>query len=116
MTAQSPEDVPVQTIRVGGVGIELFDSGQGRPLLFLHGEEGFSPAHAYVAALARDRRLLAPSHPGFGKSDLPDWLDQVDDIAYLYLQLMDRLGLRDTDLVGCSIGGWIASEMATKAP
>jgi pimeloyl-ACP methyl ester carboxylesterase len=60
--------------------------------------------------------LLAPSHPGFGKSNLPDWLDCVDDIAHLYLELMDVLKLYEVDVVGCSIGGWIAAEMATKTP
>jgi pimeloyl-ACP methyl ester carboxylesterase len=60
--------------------------------------------------------LIAPSHPGFGKSSLPDWIDAVDDIAYIYLELLDRLGLEQIDLIGCSIGGWIAAELATKAP
>jgi pimeloyl-ACP methyl ester carboxylesterase len=66
--------------------------------------------------LSRQHRLLAPSHPGFGNSGLPDWLDSVDDIAHLYLELLDRLNLDTVDVVGCSIGGWIAAEMATKTP
>ena len=60
--------------------------------------------------------MIAPSHPGFGKSSLPDWLDSMDDIAHIYLELMDRLGLTRTDLVGFSIGGWIAADIATKVP
>ena len=40
----------------------------------------------------------------------------MDDIAYVYLELLDRLGIRNVDVVGCSIGGWIAAEMASKAP
>ena len=60
--------------------------------------------------------MIAPSHPGFGKSDLPDWLDSVEDIAHVYLELMDRLGLDEVDLLGCSVGGWIAADMATKTP
>ncbi len=74
------------------------------------------PVQPYVGLLAQQRRILAPSHPGFGKSALPDWLDSVDDIAHLYLELMDRLGLDAVDVVGCSIGGWIAAEIATKVP
>src|SRR6516165_1383537 len=66
--------------------------------------------------LARERRIVAPSHPGFGRSSLPDWLDSVDDIAHIYLELMDRLGLSRTDIVGLSIGGWIAADIATKVP
>lgn len=103
-------------MRIAGIDLELYDQGKGDPLLFLHSAQGFDPRHEVSTMLAARRRLIAPSHPGFGKSSLPDWLDSVDDIAYVYLQLMDGLGLRSADLVGCSIGGWIAAEMATKAP
>jgi pimeloyl-ACP methyl ester carboxylesterase len=103
-------------INIAGVELECYDAGQGRATLFLHGEEGFSPEHPFVPLLAANRRLIAPSHPGFGRSSLPDWIDQADDIAYVHLELMDRLALREADLVGCGIGGWIAGEMATKAP
>ena len=103
-------------MRIAGIDLELYDQGKGDPLLFLHSAQGFDPRHEISAMLASRRRLVAPSHPGFGKSTLPDWLDSVDDIAYVYLELMDELKLRSVDLVGCSIGGWIAAEMATKAP
>lgn len=105
------------TITLAGIELELFDSaGAGPTLLFLHGMQGFSPDVSFVGKLTEHRRLIAPSHPGFGRSSLPDWLDQVDDIAYLYLELMDRLDLARVDLLGHSLGGWIAAEMATKAP
>jgi pimeloyl-ACP methyl ester carboxylesterase len=104
------------TTTIGGVELELFECGEGAPLLWLHGAEGFDPSHAFVDLLAAGRRLLAPSHPGFGKSSLPEWLDHVDDIAHLYLELMDRLALSRVDIAGCSIGGWIAAEMATRSP
>ncbi len=68
------------------------------------------------AAGERAPRVIAPSHPGFGRSSLPDWLDSVDDIAHVYLELMDRLGLTRADVVGFSIGGWIAADLATKVP
>ena len=66
--------------------------------------------------LSARHRLIAPSHPGFGKSSLPEWIDAVDDIAYIHLELLERLGLDQVDVIGCSIGGWIAAELATKAP
>ena len=103
-------------VKIGGVEIELHEDGTGAPLLFLHAGQGFVPGQPYVGMLARERRLIVPSHPGFGKSALPDWLDAPDDIAYLYLELMDRLDLRRANVAGCSIGGWIAAELASKAP
>lgn len=104
------------TMKISGVDIELYEDGTGKPLLFLHSAQGFVPQQPYVGLLAGKRRLIAPSHPGFGQSGLPLWLDTPDDIAYIYLELMDELGLKEVDLVGASLGGWIAAEMATKAP
>ena len=104
------------TIAIAGVDLDLFEDGDGPPILFLHGAQGFIAEHPYVALLAARHRLIAPSHPGFGKSTLPDWIDAVDDIAYIHLELLDRLDLKHIDVIGCSIGGWIAAELATKAP
>ena len=103
-------------LRLGDVDIELHEDGTGTPLLFLHSGGGFEPEQAYVRLLAQHYRVIAPSHPGFGNSSLPDWIDSIDDIAHLYLELMDRLDLARVHIVGCSIGGWIATEMATKSP
>jgi pimeloyl-ACP methyl ester carboxylesterase len=103
-------------ISIAGIELELLERGQGAPLLYLHGGAGISIDGPFLDLVAKERRVLAPSHPGFGKSALPDWLDSIDDIAHVYLELMDRLALTRTDLVGFSIGGWIATEMATKVP
>jgi pimeloyl-ACP methyl ester carboxylesterase len=108
--------VRASRLKVADVELEVFEAGLGRPLLFLHGAGGFEPRQPFVAPLSAQRRLIAPAHPGFGTSTLPDWLDSVDDIAHLYLELMDVLKLDDLDVIGCSIGGWIAAEMATKSP
>jgi pimeloyl-ACP methyl ester carboxylesterase len=108
--------VSVTKLEVAGIDLELFDSGSGAPLLFLHGAGGFAPNHPYVAPLSAKHRLIAPSHPGFGASDLPDWLDRPDDIAHIHLELLDRLKLKQVDMIGCSVGGWIAAEMASMAP
>ena len=108
--------MPRQIIAIAGVELELFEAGEGPPILFLHGAGGFAPEHPYVAPLSARHRLIAPSHPGFGTSSLPDWIDAADDIAYIHLELLDRLGLDQVDVIGCSIGGWIAAELATKAP
>jgi pimeloyl-ACP methyl ester carboxylesterase len=105
-----------QVISIAGVELEQFESGEGPPILFLHGAGGFAPEQPYVAPLSARHRLIAPSHPGFGQSSLPDWIDAVDDIAYIHLELLDRLNLGQVDVIGCSIGGWIAAELATKVP
>jgi pimeloyl-ACP methyl ester carboxylesterase len=106
----------VTSLTVAGIELELIDRGSGAPTLFLHGAGGVRADDPFVGLLARQRRVIAPSHPGFGKSALPDWLDSVDDIAHVHLELLDRLSLRQVDLIGASVGGWIAAEMATKAP
>jgi len=101
---------------IAGIDLELIERGQGAPLLYLHGGGGIASDLSFLDLLAKTRRVIAPSHPGFGKSSLPDWLDSVDDIAHIYLELMDHLDLTRTDIVGFSIGGWIAAEIATKVP
>ena len=81
---------------IAGIELEVFDSGgagPGVPILYLHAGRGFRPDRPYVGPLSERHRLIAPSHPGFGRSSLPDWLDSVDDIAYVYLELVERLGL-----------------------
>jgi pimeloyl-ACP methyl ester carboxylesterase len=103
-------------IKIAGIDLEFIEAGQGRGLVFLHSGQGHDPWQSFAAQLAPQRRLIAPSHPGFGKSGLPDWLDSVDDIAHINLELLDRLDLVEVDLVGCSLGGWIAAEMASMAP
>jgi pimeloyl-ACP methyl ester carboxylesterase len=108
--------LPTTTITIAASELEVFENGEGQPILFLHGASGFAPEQPYVAPLSARHRLIAPSHPGFGKSSLPDWVDTVDDIAYVYLELLDRLNLDRVDVIGCSIGGWISAEIASKVP
>jgi pimeloyl-ACP methyl ester carboxylesterase len=103
-------------ISIAGIELELLERGQGAPLLWLHGGAGIGVDAAILGLLAKERRVVAPSHPGFGKSSLPDWVDSMDDVAHVYLELMDRLDLKLVDIVGFSIGGWIAAEIATKVP
>ena len=103
-------------MKLAGIDIDVFEQGSGKPLLWLHGGNGFFPNQAFVAPFAAKRRLIVPSHPGFGKAALPGWLDSVDDIAHVYLELLEKLGIDKFELVGCSVGGWTAAEIATKIP
>ena len=102
-------------IEVRGIRLEIIDRGGGRPLLFLHPGIGIDPAAPVLDHLAKRLRLIAPSHPGFGRSDLPRAFNTVDDLAYFYLDLLDALDLRDITVVGVSLGGWIAAEIAIKS-
>jgi len=102
-------------MQVAGVELEIVERGKGRPLLFLHAGEGLAPERPWLDKLAAKYRVIAPWHPGFGKSALPDWLSSTDDLAYLYLDLADQLGLEDAVLVGACFGGWIATEMAVRS-
>lgn len=103
-------------ISLAGVELEMWEGGDGRPLVFLHGAGGFRAADEFVGLLGRHRRVIAPSHPGFGASSLPDWIDRPEDIAQIYLSLLDRLGDAPIDVIGCSLGGWIAAELACMVP
>ncbi len=103
-----------QTLTVSGVALDIEERGSGRPLLFLHPGEGLQANRPWIDALARTHRVIAPNHPGFGGSALPDWFGTVDDIAYLYLDLIRALKLEKTLLVGACFGGWIAAEMAVR--
>ncbi len=89
-------------LTVQGVELEIADRGRGRPILWLHGEEGPDPEAPVLDRLAAHGRLLAPSHPGFGHSPDAPSIDAVDDLAYLYLDLLAQLGVRDAAVVGCS--------------
>jgi len=101
---------------VAGIRLELRRVGRGRPLLLLHGEDALECEAPFLDLLTADREVIVPSPPGFGRSERPDWVSAPDDIAYVYLELLDRLELGGIDVLACSLGGWIALEMATKEP
>ncbi len=101
-------------VTIEGVRLEVARRGDGPPLVLLAGEEMREATAPFLDALAADFEVIVPSPPGFGRSDRPDWITSVDDIAYLYLELMRTLRLDNAVLLGCSLGGWIAAEMATK--
>jgi pimeloyl-ACP methyl ester carboxylesterase len=104
-----------EMLTVRGARVHLLSAGSGEPVLYLHDAHvpnGWLPFHARLAARCR---LLAPDLLGFGQSDRPDWLDEVQDYAVHYLDLLDALGLARVHLVGLSLGGWIAAELAVWA-
>ena len=94
--------------------LQIERRGKGPPLLLLPGEEALEHDAQFLDELAKTHEVIIPSPPGFGTSTRPDWVTGPDDIAYMMLQLVDDLGLKNIPVVGCSFGGWIAAEMATK--
>lgn len=106
---------PRRTIeRVAGCEVSMMRRGAGEPLLFLHGARGASQWLPYMEALSSDFEVFVPEHPGFGKSEMPPWLDNIGDLAYFYLDFMEALGLKGVHLLGTSLGGWIAAETAVR--
>src|SRR5215469_17685929 len=105
----------MERIQIGDVLLELRTAGEGRPLLFLHGGDYFAQNGAFLERLAQRWRVLIPRHPGFGGSERPGGFRSVHDLAYLYLDLLDRQRLDDIVLVGSSFGGWIALEMCVRS-
>jgi len=101
---------------IAGGKLHLMRAGSGRPVLVLHHDIGSPDRLPFYDALARSFDVLVPHHPGWGKSERPQWLRSVRDIASIHSWLLSDLGLTDVALVGLGFGGWIAAEMASQSP
>lgn len=102
------------TIDVRGWPLRILEGGDGPAVLFLHGAGGLSWSPLLDRLSAR-WRVLAPEHPGFGRLPLPDWLMSVGDLAFFYLDALKALDLTKVHLVGLSLGGWTAAEIAVRS-
>jgi pimeloyl-ACP methyl ester carboxylesterase len=104
-----------KTLGVRGKSIQLYEGGDGPPLLWLHGAGTYwwLPAHDRLAAR---HRVLAPVHPGFGASTGVEEIDDIEDLVFHTLDVLDALGLDRVDVAGVSLGGWIAAELALRQP
>lgn len=103
-------------VQIGPSKVHLLKAGDGEPVVVLHqdiGNPGWLPFHQ---ELARRFTVYVPSHPGFGKSDRPDWARNVRDLALLHQWVLKRLNLSRVSLVGLGLGGWLAAELATMSP
>jgi len=96
--------------------VAVEDQGQGRAYLLLHGGAGPASMAGLAAALSARARVLTPTHPGFNGEPRPEGFSSAGDLANAYLDLLDRLGIRDVLIVGNSFGGWVAAEMALLQP
>ena len=105
-----------ETIAVGGVEVRAWVGGQGAPLLVLHGAGGNRGFTRSLRLLAERYTVWAPTHPGFGASGDAEWMEGIDDLARFYLWFIDAARLGRPHLLGHSIGGWTAAEMAVMSP
>jgi len=98
----------------GLVEVSVTQTGEGHPVLLLHGGGGPLTVSGFADVLASQRpaRVIVPTHPGFGGTPRPEWLSTVPGLAALYVALLAELRLDDVTVIGNSIGGWIAAEMA----
>ncbi|MEP7026046.1 MAG: alpha/beta hydrolase [Actinomycetota bacterium] len=106
-----------RTVTVDGAGpveVTLTERGQGHPFLILHGGGGPQTVTGFADLLAASQHVhvITPTHPGFGGTARPGGLASTSGLAQLYAGLLDELGLTDVTVVGNSIGGWIAAELA----
>jgi pimeloyl-ACP methyl ester carboxylesterase len=94
--------------------VALAEYGEGRPTLILHGGAGPQSVAGFAATLASsgDYRVIVPTHPGFGGTERPEQVDSIRALAELYARLLDDLDVDDVLVIGNSIGGWTAAELA----
>lgn len=102
------------SVSVNNCDISLMRGGDGPPILFLHGAGGAGIWLPFMESLAQQYDVIVPDHPGYGNSGTPDWLDDLTDLAFFYLDFLEDQGLSDVHVVGSSLGGWIGAEMAIR--
>jgi pimeloyl-ACP methyl ester carboxylesterase len=100
--------------QVGGVAVRLFRDGAGEPVLFLHGGGGVPPWNTFFEQLAARYDVLVPEHPGYSTAENAAAIRSIADAAMYYLDFLDGLATGPVHLVGHSLGGWIAAELAVR--
>ena len=106
----------LKTIKTQHVPVRYFEGGSGAPLVFLHGAGGLQAGDALLAKLAEKYHVFAPLLPGYGDSEECGELRDMLDFTLHTWDVIAALGLKDPIVVGHSMGGMIAAEMAAIAP
>ncbi|HCG90934.1 MAG TPA: hypothetical protein DEZ08_03750 [Dehalococcoidia bacterium] len=109
-------DFQLETIKICNTEIEMLTGGSGKSLLVLHGPDGSLGWLNYAKILAEKYKIYIPSHPGFGNSNRPEWILNIQDMACFYTWFIEEIGLQQCNVLGFSIGGWIAAEILSIAP
>jgi pimeloyl-ACP methyl ester carboxylesterase/quercetin dioxygenase-like cupin family protein len=98
---------------IGPVPVAYTESGTGQPVLLLHGGAGpFSVTGFATLLSAADYRVIVPVHPGFDGTPRPHELTTIAGLAAVYASLLRELDLTNVCVIGNSIGGWVAAELA----
>src|SRR6266849_5785727 len=105
-----------ETHKVGADELIVLKGGSGKPLLVLHEELGYPGWMKWNAALSQRRTLLTPLYPGFGRTPLADWIMNIRDLASFIARFVREQNLAPIEVIGFSLGGWIAAEMAANDP
>jgi len=100
------------TLTLPGVDLQVVRRGSGPQILMLHGGEGPIDQFPFFDRLAERYEIIQPVHPGFAGTPIPEHFDNLQDLIFLYLDLIDLLDLDETILLGFSMGGWAAAEIA----
>jgi pimeloyl-ACP methyl ester carboxylesterase len=116
ISSNSTSAAVMNTILKTGTASQLSDNGTGQTILMLHGGGGVATVAGISGMLSEHARMLVPTHPGFDGTPRPEHLHSVTALAQLYLELLADLGLKDVVVIGSSLGGWIAAEMAASSP
>ena len=104
----------IQTGR--GLDVRVLEAGSGDPLVFMHGAGGLFPENPFLDQLAEHYHVFAPVFPGFGDLGGEEQLDDMLDFTLHGWDVIRELGLSKPHIVGHSMGGMIAAEMASIAP
>lgn len=106
----------LKTIRTRHVPVQYLEGGEGKPLVFLHGAGGLDLDRNLLNGLASRFHVYAPLLPGYGESEECAELREMLDFTLHSWDVISALGIEDPILVGYSMGGMIAAEMAAVAP
>ena len=109
-------DITIDLFETDVGKVQLRRGGTGDPLVYLHSAAGEGEGVIFLNELAEHYSVYAPIFPGFNESEGIEQIDDMEDVVFHLLDLFDRLKLDTPSIVGLSIGGWMAAELATRYP